>query len=327
MAESIIHFDNNEQLSEVFGCYDSNINIITSRLEVRIVSSNGNCKIIADSAEKCDTAFSVISYLKKLAVMGETIDAQRVDYAVSIFQNGEGDEIDSLDDNCIYITQRGRPIKPKTIGQKRYCEKISSHTITFGIGPAGTGKTFLSVAMAVAALKWHEISRIILTRPAVEAGERLGYLPGDLQSKIEPYLRPLYDALYDTIGAENCTKNIEKGIIEIIPLAYMRGRTLDDCFIILDEAQNTTPEQMKMLLTRIGQNSKAVVNGDLSQTDLPYHQKSGLLDASQILADIDEIAIHNFTRDDVVRHRLVKKIIEAYENRDKKEIPIKNANA
>ena len=319
MPESIIHFDSSEILAEVFGYLDNNIEKISSKTGVNITSINGNCKISGSSSDKVDIAYSIVQHLKKLASMGEPIDDQKVEYAISMFKEGNGEELDTLDSNCIFVTQRGRPIKPKTLGQKEYCEKIKNNTVVFGIGPAGTGKTFIAVVLAVAALRNHQISRIIITRPAVEAGEKLGFLPGDLQSKIEPYLRPIYDALYETMGLDNVSKLIERGTIEIAPLAYMRGRTLDDAFIILDEAQNTTPEQMKMFLTRIGQNSKVIVNGDLSQTDLPRYQKSGLADAAELLSDIDEISIHRFTSNDVVRHRLVQKIILAYEKEGIKE--------
>lgn len=224
-----------------------------------------------------------------------------------------------MSDDCVCITAKGRPIKAKTVGQRKYVEAIQKNTIVMGVGPAGTGKTYLAVAMAVKALRAHQITRIILTRPAVEAGERLGFLPGDLQSKIDPYLRPLYDALYDMLGMENCSRLMEKMTIEIAPLAYMRGRTLDDSFIILDEAQNTTPEQMKMFLTRLGNGSKAVVTGDLTQTDLPLGQRSGLAEAVRILKNIDDIGIYEFSERDVVRHRLVQKIILAYEKNDQEK--------
>ena len=244
---------------------------------------------------------------------------QQVGYVISMIQDGNDEELYDLDDECICITTSGKPIKPKTVGQKRYVDMINKNTVNFGIGPAGTGKTFLAVAMAVRALRQKKVSRIILTRPAIEAGEKLGFLPGDLQSKIDPYLRPLYDALFEMMGAENYTRLLEKGTIEIAPLAYMRGRTLDDSFIILDEAQNATPEQMKMFLTRLGFNSKAVITGDLTQTDLPSGQKSGLSTAVKILAEIDDIGIHAFSERDVVRHKLVAKIILAYDKYEKKQ--------
>ena len=228
-------------------------------------------------------------------------------------------ELEDLDSECVCITTKGKPIKAKTVGQKRYINAITKNTIVFGIGPAGTGKTFLAVAMAVRALRQKQVSRIILTRPAIEAGEKLGFLPGDLQSKIDPYLRPLYDALFEMMGAENYQRLLEKGVIEIAPLAYMRGRTLDDSFIILDEAQNATPEQMKMFLTRLGFNSKAIITGDLTQTDLPNGQKSGLATAVKILDGVEDIAIHPFTDKDVVRHKLVQKIILAYEKYENKQ--------
>ena len=234
-----------------------------------------------------------------------------------MIKEGKESELSTFDQNCICITTKGKPIKAKTVGQKHYVDKIDKNTIVFGIGPAGTGKTFLAVAMAVKALREKQVNRIILTRPAIEAGEKLGFLPGDLQSKIDPYLRPLYDAMFEMMGAENYQRHLEKGTIEIAPLAYMRGRTLDDSFIILDEAQNATPEQMKMFLTRLGSNSKAVITGDLTQTDLPSGQKSGLAIAVKILEEVDDIAIHTFTDKDVVRHKLVQQIIRAYEKFEK----------
>ncbi|MBO5275051.1 MAG: PhoH family protein, partial [Clostridia bacterium] len=236
---------------------------------------------------------------------------------LSMVKDGKAGELAALDGDCICITHRGKPIKAKTVGQRRYVDLIKQNTIVLGVGPAGTGKTFLAVAMAVKALRAKEVNRIILTRPAVEAGEKLGYLPGDLQNKIDPYLRPLYDALFEMLGAEAYARHVERQTIEIAPLAYMRGRTLDDSFIILDEAQNTTPEQMKMFLTRLGFNSKAVVTGDVTQTDLPSGKKSGLVEAIKILDGIDDIAIHHFTERDVVRHRLVQQIILAYEKHDR----------
>ncbi len=249
---------------------------------------------------------------------GETLSEQNVRYCIALVKEGSHENIQRLSDGCICITSKGKPIKPKTIGQKKYCEKIAENTITFGVGPAGTGKTYLAVAMAVTAFRSKQVNRIILTRPAVEAGEKLGFLPGDLQSKVDPYLRPLYDALFDMLGAETYQKYVERGNIEVAPLAYMRGRTLDDSFIILDEAQNTTKEQMKMFLTRLGFNSKMVITGDVTQIDLPRGVKSGLKDSIKILKGIDDIAQCRFNEKDVVRHRLVQDIIKAYEKNEVK---------
>ncbi len=259
------------------------------------------------------SAAAVLEYLAKMAKMGNPLSEQTVEYVIHMITDGHENELHELDDDCVCLTNKGKPIKAKTVGQKKYVDAIRKNTIILGVGPAGTGKTFLAVAMAVQALRAKEISRIVLTRPAVEAGERLGFLPGDLQSKIDPYLRPLYDALYEMLGPEAYARHVERMTIEIAPLAYMRGRTLDDSFIILDEAQNTTPEQMKMFLTRLGVNSKAVVTGDLTQRDLPFGKKSGLATAVKILEGIEGIAIHRFTERDVVRHKLVQRIIAAYE--------------
>ena len=324
MAELKIELNTASELADLFGAYDANVTVIEKALPVRISGSREDgCTVIVSSQDAfaAENAKNVLLYLVKLMSMGEVVDESKVEYALSMVLEGNRDALDQLDDSCICISAKGRPIKAKTVGQKQYVDLIRSNTVILGAGPAGTGKTFLAVAMAVSALRRKEVSRIILTRPAVEAGERLGYLPGDLQSKVDPYLRPLYDALFETMGAEAFNRNMEKGVIEIAPLAYMRGRTLDDSFIILDEAQNTTPEQMKMFLTRLGFNSKAVVTGDLTQTDLPRGVKSGLADATKILAGIEGIAIHTFTQKDVVRHRLVQKIIMAYENHyNKKQI-------
>ena len=320
MIEKIIPIDSAEQLSAILGSYDKNAEIIEKHFGVRIAHSLGGSDSLSVSGgdeRSVDLALTVINYLKRISVLGEEISEQKVEYTMSMIEDGKADELAEFDSDCICITAKGKPIKAKTVGQKKYVSAIKKNTLVFGIGPAGTGKTFLAVAMAVSALRRHEISRIILTRPAVEAGERLGYLPGDLQSKIDPYLRPLYDALYETMGAENYLRNVEKGVVEVAPLAYMRGRTLDDCFIILDEAQNTTPEQMKMFLTRLGNNSKAVVTGDLTQTDLPRGNRSGLKEAVAILEGIEDIAIHRFSERDVVRHRLVRQIILAYDKYDR----------
>lgn len=307
--------------SAVFGTCDRNAFAIESAFDVRLhpgAGENGEAaiRIEGEREEVVFRAATVVRYLVQTVLRGGSITDQTVDYAVGMARDGEIAALDSFGADVICLTMRGKPVKPKTVGQKRYVDAIRKNTVIFGVGPAGTGKTFLAVAMAVDALRNKEVNRIILTRPAVEAGERLGFLPGDLQSKIDPYLRPLYDALYEMLGAENYQHYVEKGAIEIAPLAYMRGRTLDDSFIILDEAQNTSPEQMKMFLTRFGNHSKVVVTGDPSQTDLPGGMKSGLTVALRILSDIPEIAVHTFTGRDVVRHRLVQKIIEAYEKYD-----------
>lgn len=323
MAERIVLTDNTDQTSTIFGSFDANIKIIEKSYDVSVVNRDnentaGNAIVIngADSSN-VDNAAAALMYLKKMATFNDILTEQNVEYVISMINDGKDDELKEFDDDCICITTRGKPIKAKTIGQRRYVEMIKKNTIVMGVGPAGTGKTFLAVAMAVTALRNKEVERIVLTRPAVEAGEKLGYLPGDLHNKIDPYLRPLHDALYEMFGYETYQRHVERGSIEIAPLAYMRGRTLDDSFIILDEAQNTTPEQMKMFLTRLGFNSKAVVTGDLTQTDLPFGKRSGLLEATRILKNIEGIAIHNFTDRDVVRHRLVQKIILAYEKYDR----------
>ena len=307
----------------IFGSFDSNIRRIENAFGVHIynrgsgVDAESDTVLIEGAEGSCALAAAVLEHLKKFAMQSDIIADQTVDYVISMVSDGRGDELSGYGEDCICISAKGRPIKAKTVGQKKYVDSIRENTVVLGVGPAGTGKTFLAVAMAVKALRAHEVTRIILTRPAVEAGERLGFLPGDLQSKIDPYLRPLYDALYEMLGMENCARLMEKMTIEIAPLAYMRGRTLDDCFIILDEAQNTTPEQMKMFLTRLGNGSKAVVTGDLTQTDLPYGQKSGLAEAVKVLRGIDDIVIHEFSERDVVRHRLVQKIIMVYDKYDR----------
>ena len=318
MAQKTVKLPSGEITMRIFGSFDRNVHRIEDEFSVRIYNRNDSTDesdnvLIEGSEAGCIMASQVVEQLKKIAEMNETIPDQTVDYIISMVSDGRVSELEGYGDDCICITAKARPIKAKTVGQKKYVEAIKKNTITLGVGPAGTGKTFLAVAMAVKALRNHEVTRIILTRPAVEAGERLGFLPGDLQSKIDPYLRPLYDALYEMLGMENCARLMEKMTIEIAPLAYMRGRTLDDCFIILDEAQNTTPEQMKMFLTRLGNGSKAVVTGDLTQTDLPFGVRSGLVEAVKILKGIEDIAIHEFTDRDVVRHRLVQKKILAYE--------------
>lgn len=311
-----INFSRPGIISKIFGSYDVNIRLIEQRLSVEIASRSGNDgdSVIIDGAEdKITQAAKAISYLEQVALRSDDVSDTQVNYVLDMIEDGKEDLLVTPGEDCICITSRGKPIKAKTAGQKQYVNAIEKNTIVLGVGPAGTGKTFLAVAMAVKALREKKVAKIILTRPAVEAGERLGFLPGDLQSKIDPYLRPLYDALFEMMGPENYQRQLEKNIIEVAPLAYMRGRTLDDSFIILDEAQNATPEQMKMFLTRLGFNSKAVVTGDLTQTDLPFGKKSGLAIATKILDGIDDIAIHHFTDRDVVRHRLVQKIIQAYD--------------
>ncbi len=322
MAERTLNTSSPSATSSIFGAFDINVTVIEETFGVKIVNrpsanSIGDCITITGNTEEVNKAYDVLSYLNKMVEMNNPITEQTIDYVISMVSENETEKLNELDDNCFCVTAKGKPIKAKTLGQQKYINEIKNNTVTLGIGPAGTGKTFLAVAMAVKSLRNKDVSRIILTRPAVEAGERLGFLPGDLQSKIDPYLRPLYDSLYELLGPETCARYMEKMVIEIAPLAYMRGRTLDDSFIILDEAQNTTPEQMKMFLTRIGYNSKVVVTGDLSQTDLPDGKKSGLAEAVKILKNIDDIAIHSFTEKDVVRHKLVQKIIVAYDKYEK----------
>ena len=314
--EKILEISKIENIIAIFGEYDKNINIIKKEFGVSIISRDNTVKIIGDESAVLRAEKAIMS-LAKLLDSGDTISDVNLGYAIDMAKDGI-DEAVLYGKDCILITAKGKPLKSKTLGQKQYVEAIEKNTITFGIGPAGTGKTYLAVAMAVKAFKNKEISRIILTRPAVEAGEKLGFLPGDLQNKVDPYLRPLYDALYEMFGMETYARLAEKGAIEIAPLAYMRGRTLDESFIILDEAQNTTPEQMKMFLTRIGFNSKAIVTGDITQVDLPDGKKSGLKDVTGVLKNIDDIAFCYLSEKDVVRHRLVQQIIKAYEKRDAK---------
>ena len=324
MSSKIIKVESGDVLAAVFGSFDSNIKLVEKKFGVSIhnrIADSGEDVIVVSGEpdENVILASKVVSYLVKMAKFNENITDQSVIYVCDMVTSGNMGELEELGDDTICVTMKGKPIKAKTVGQKQYVNQIKKNTIVLGIGPAGTGKTFLAVAMAVKALRDKQVSRIILTRPAIEAGEKLGFLPGDLQSKIDPYLRPLYDSLYEMMGAENYQRQVEKGVIEVAPLAYMRGRTLDDSFIILDEAQNCTPEQMKMFLTRLGFNSKAVVTGDLTQTDLPAGQKSGLSEAVKILSGIEDIAIHSFTERDVVRHKLVQKIILAYEKYDREK--------
>lgn len=317
ITENIINVERMEDLIGLFGNFDENIIRVENQYSVSITSHGGYIKI-SGNTENVDLASRAIKGLLSLLSKGETITEQNIEYIFSLVSDGEEDKISNLiKSDCICITSRGKPIKPKTLGQKKYLETIKKNTVTFGVGPAGTGKTYLAVAMAVKAFRAKEVSRIILTRPAVEAGEKLGFLPGDLQQKVDPYLRPLYDALFEMLGAENFQRCQERGDIEVAPLAYMRGRTLDDSFIILDEAQNTTTEQMKMFLTRLGFNSKIVVTGDITQIDLPDGKKSGLKDAIKIFKNIDDIAVVRLTAKDVVRHKLVQAIIAAYEKLSK----------
>ncbi len=319
MEQIKIVFDTPELIGKIFGAFDSNIKIIENTFGVniynRIGEGNDAVIVMGDDSESTRMAAEVIEKLRDLPEDTEINDV-RTGYFIDMVRDGTTEDLGNLND-CICLTGRGKPIKARTVGQKKYVDAIKSNTIVLGVGPAGTGKTFLAVAMAVKALRAKEVSRIILTRPAIEAGEKLGFLPGDLQSKIDPYLRPLYDALFEMMGQENYSKLVEKGVIEIAPLAYMRGRTLDDSFIILDEAQNSTFEQMKMFLTRLGANSKAIVTGDPTQIDLPNGQKSGLVAACEILEGIEDIKIHRFSEKDVVRHRLVQKIILAYDKYEK----------
>jgi len=297
----------------VFGPFDENASIIESELDIKLISRDDYLAISGDE-EKVEMGALVLKNLFALAAKGEMIDVQKVRYLINLTKEDAGCNVAEALDECICITTRGKPIKPKTIAQKSYVECIHKNVVTFGVGPAGTGKTYLAVALAVSALKSKQVARIVLTRPAVEAGEKLGFLPGDLQNKVDPYLRPLYDALFEMLGAETVAHYMEKNIIEIAPLAYMRGRTLDNSFIILDEAQNTSVEQMKMFLTRFGFNSKIVVTGDPTQIDLDG-KPSGLMHALKILKEIEQIGIHRFEKKDIVRHALVQKIVDAYERK------------
>ena len=317
MIEKTIEVERLEHVISVFGSFDRNLRIIEEATGVKILDRDEMIHILGE-AEDVSIAERAINGLLTLAAKGETIDDRSVRYILSLVEQGKDAKIGELAGDVICITAGGKPIKAKTLGQKEYCDAIANNTITLGIGPAGTGKTYLAVAAAVAAFRAEEVNRIILTRPAVEAGERLGFLPGDLQSKVDPYLRPLYDALFDMLGSETYQKYLERGNIEVAPLAYMRGRTLDDSFIILDEAQNTTREQMKMLLTRLGFGSKLVITGDITQIDLPEDKTSGLKIAMKVLDGIEDVKICTLTGADVVRHRLVQKIIEAYDRYEQK---------
>lgn len=312
MTEQTISVESTDELHSLFGDYDGNINIIQKNYGVTITSRGETVKITGENPSVILSA-AVVTSLLEMIRRGEILSEQNIRYVISMVNEGAQDEIKELNGDCVCISAKGKPIRPKTLGQKKYVELIKNNTVTFGIGPAGTGKTYLAVALAVRAFKAKEVSKIILTRPAVEAGEKLGFLPGDLQNKVDPYLRPLYDALFDMLGAEGFQRQMERSTIEVAPLAYMRGRTLDDSFIILDEAQNTTPEQMKMFLTRLGFNSKMVITGDITQIDLPDSRRSGLVEAVKILKNIEGIAVNRFNEKDVVRHRLVQDIVRAYE--------------
>ena len=317
MTERIVNVERVEDLISVFGSLDENIHRIEQELGGQILNRGSDLKISGEE-EAADKAARTIEGLMALASKGEIIDEQKVRYLITLVQSGNDDQVAQMARDVVCITAKGKPIKAKTIGQQKYMKAIQKNTITVGVGPAGTGKTYLAVAAAVAAFRERTVNRIILTRPAVEAGERLGFLPGDLQNKVDPYLRPLYDALYDMLGPETYQKYLERGSIEVAPLAYMRGRTLDDSFIILDEAQNTTREQMKMFLTRLGFGSKIVITGDVTQIDLPEEKVSGLKDAIRVLEGVEDIAICTLTSSDVVRHALVQKIINAYEKAEQR---------
>ena len=315
--DRLINAERIEQLIDVFGSFDENILRIEQAFGVHIANRGVELKISGDE-ESTDKAARTVQALMQLAAKGETIDEQKVRYLITLVSEGNDDQVQEMSRDVVCITAKGKPIKAKTVGQQKYMKAILKNTVTIGVGPAGTGKTYLAVAAAVAAFRSREVDRIILTRPAVEAGERLGFLPGDLQDKVDPYLRPLYDALFDMLGPETYQKYLERGSIEVAPLAYMRGRTLDNSFIILDEAQNTTREQMKMFLTRLGFGSKIVITGDITQIDLPSDKTSGLKDAIRVLEDVEDIAICRLTAADVVRHALVQRIVAAYDSYEKR---------
>ncbi|GHU95654.1 phosphate starvation protein PhoH [Clostridia bacterium] len=308
-----------EQVANLFGEYDRNMKLIERELDVQIVTRGDNIRV-AGKDNQVAVASALIESLLTAAARGGAVDEQNIRYLISLSEDGEAlSEVPkALESGVVCVTAKGRPVRPKTIGQRKYVEAIASHTITLGVGPAGTGKTYLAVAAAVQSFREKAVSRIILTRPAIEAGEKLGFLPGDLQSKVDPYLRPLYDALHDMFGGESFNKHIERGSIEVAPLAYMRGRTLDDSYIILDEAQNTTREQMKMFLTRLGFGSKIIITGDVTQIDLPRDKISGLKDAVSVLRGVEDVAVCELTARDVVRHALVQRIVKAYEEHEKR---------
>lgn len=317
MIEKILPIEKLEDIIDVFGNFDQNIKLIEEELTVSITDREEQIHILGE-AENVASATEVVNGLIKLAAKGGKIDLQNVKYIIHLVKDGRADKISELSDGAVYINSKGKLIKAKTLGQRAYVDSMQKNTITLAVGPAGTGKTYLAVAMAVADFLAEKVNRIILTRPAVEAGERLGFLPGDLQSKVDPYLRPLYDALFDMLGVDTYNKYFERGSIEVAPLAYMRGRTLDNSFIILDEAQNTSREQMKMFLTRIGFGSKVVITGDITQIDLPPDKSSGLVEAMSVLRGIEDIDICKLGTEDVVRHELIQKIIEAYANYERK---------
>lgn len=321
MAERVLNAERIEQLITAFGSFDENVSRIEQAFGVHVTARGTELKVTGDE-EQTDQGARALEALMQLAAKDEEIDEQKVRYLIEMVKRGDDGQIQSLSKDIICVTAKGKPIKAKTVGQQKYVRAIQNHTITVGVGPAGTGKTYLAVAEAVTAFRQKKVNRIILTRPAVEAGERLGFLPGDLQNKVDPYLRPLYDALFDMLGAETYTKYLERGNIEVAPLAYMRGRTLDDSFIILDEAQNTTREQMKMFLTRLGFGSKIVITGDATQIDLPADKTSGLKEAVRVLDGVEDIAICRLTASDVVRHALVQKIVAAYESYERRSKPL-----
>ena len=318
--EQRVSIERMEEAINLFGSFDENIRLLEAEFHVTVVNRDGELRISGEP-EEVMMAAKAVEALLTLSGKGESITEQHVRYVIGLCRSGQSERIGELTQDVICITSKGRPVKPKTIGQKQYVQAVLHSPVTIGVGPAGTGKTYLAVAMAVKAFKSKDVSRIILTRPAVEAGEKLGFLPGDLQNKVDPYLRPLYDGLFDLLGAETFQKLFEKQVIEVAPLAYMRGRTLDDAFIILDEAQNTTPEQMKMFLTRMGVGSKVVVTGDVTQIDLPDKVRSGLIDALHVLRDVEGIAQVRLTEKDVVRHRLVQQIVKAYEKAAEEKAP------
>ena len=320
MMERTVNAERMEQVIEAFGSFDENIRKIEDAFQVHVLNRGDEIKVQGEE-EQVDRGIRAVEGLLGLAAKGEAIDEQKVRYLIDLVKSGNEDKIGTMAQDVVCVTAKGKPIKAKTLGQQRYLRAIEKHTITLGVGPAGTGKTYLAVAEAVAAFRAKAVNRIILTRPAVEAGERLGFLPGDLQNKVDPYLRPLYDALFDMLGPETYSKYLERGNIEVAPLAYMRGRTLDDSFIILDEAQNTTREQMKMFLTRLGFGSKIVITGDITQIDLPRDKVSGLKDAIRVLDGVEDIAICRLSASDVVRHALVQRIVAAYDQYEKNKLP------